>query len=315
MKLLLSSTTSFLLLLLSSTNVQSFTPSITITTKTATTKSTTHSTTKLYGLSAQDILKRARQAAGVPEEEEEPPLFNDTIMNDFQETLLTLEKRVKNGPSSLEENEVKDLQMRLNRIVNEMKSFNSSSSSRSSGGGGGNIGQEGKVVEGEILNKNVENPSTVTASTVTPQQLQQQQQQQQRQQQQMPTVPVKKSIAFNDNNIRAETVSSLSTPPQTISQLQAQAQTQASSPPPQSSSFYEHNEEEGEAYNGKGGLGLAKGTKNTYVIDGMDEMSPEEYRKALQESISGRQAQRRNGNRTVGNLSSNNYLDFLNKKE
>jgi uncharacterized coiled-coil protein SlyX len=297
MKLLLSSTTSLILLtiLLSSTTIQSFTPSSIITTTTKTTTRTTiTTTTKLYGLSAQDILKRARQAAGVPEEEEEPPLFNDTIMNDFQESLLSLEKRVKNGPSSLEDDEMKDLQMRLTRIVNEMKSFQSNS--RSNNGGQG--GQE--VVEGEILNKNVENASTaVGTSTVTVQQ----------QQQQVSAVTAKKSIAFNDSNIRAQTGSppppSPPSPPQT-----------ATSPPAQTSSFYEHNDEEGEAYNGRGGLGLAKGTANTYLIDGMEEMSPEEYRKALQESISGRQAQRRNnGHVTVGNLASNNYLDFLNKKE
>lgn len=36
-------------------------------------------------------------------------------------------------------------------------------------------------------------------------------------------------------------------------------------------------------------FGLAKGTTNTYAIPGMDEMTPEEYRKKLQETISGRQ--------------------------
>ena len=36
-------------------------------------------------------------------------------------------------------------------------------------------------------------------------------------------------------------------------------------------------------------FGLAKGTTNTYAIPGMDEMTPEEYRTKLQETISGRQ--------------------------
>ena len=37
------------------------------------------------------------------------------------------------------------------------------------------------------------------------------------------------------------------------------------------------------------GFGLARGTTNTYVIPNMEEMSPEEYREKLQETISARQ--------------------------
>jgi hypothetical protein len=71
-----------------------------------------------------------------------------------------------------------------------------------------------------------------------------------------------------------------------------------------------HNTEEGEAYDGSGGLGLAKGTANTWALEGMEEMSPEEYREALQESVSARQRDRR-ASGTTGNLSSNNYLNNL----
>jgi len=72
----------------------------------------------------------------------------------------------------------------------------------------------------------------------------------------------------------------------------------------------EHNDEEGEDYDGTGGLGLAKGTVNTYVLPGMDEMTGEEYRAALQKSVIERQAKRRDTGVT-GNLSSQNYLDNL----
>lgn len=70
--------------------------------------------------------------------------------------------------------------------------------------------------------------------------------------------------------------------------------------------------DEGPAYDGKGGMGLAKGTANTYIIPGMDEMSPEEYRKALQKSVSDRQT-RRHSNRggMVGNRAAHQYLDNL----
>ena len=72
--------------------------------------------------------------------------------------------------------------------------------------------------------------------------------------------------------------------------------------------------DEGPAFDGSGGFGLARGTKNTYVIPGMDEMSPEEYRQKLQESISARQAKRREEalkSGIIGNRSSNGYLDTL----
>jgi len=41
------------------------------------------------------------------------------------------------------------------------------------------------------------------------------------------------------------------------------------------------------------GFGLAQGTTNTYAIPGMDEMSPEEYREALQKTVSARQVRRK----------------------
>lgn len=72
--------------------------------------------------------------------------------------------------------------------------------------------------------------------------------------------------------------------------------------------YDETNDEEGEAYAGKGGLGLAKGTVNTYVIDGMDEMSPEEYQKALQQSIIDRQSNRK----TSGGYGNRATWDYLN---
>jgi len=62
---------------------------------------------------------------------------------------------------------------------------------------------------------------------------------------------------------------------------------------------------------GRGGMGQPRGTVNTYIIPGMDEMSPEEYRDALQQSVIDRQRRRR-GSQVVGNRSSQNYLDNLN---
>lgn len=73
----------------------------------------------------------------------------------------------------------------------------------------------------------------------------------------------------------------------------------------------DNSDDESPAYDGKSGMGLAKGTRNTYMIPGMDEMSPEEYQAALQRSVSDRQSKRRNAVGSVGSQAANHYLDGL----
>jgi len=68
--------------------------------------------------------------------------------------------------------------------------------------------------------------------------------------------------------------------------------------------------DEGAEYNGRGGRGHPADTVNTYIIPGMDEMSPEEYQKALQQSVIDRQ-KRRVESGVTGNRSSWNYLNAL----
>lgn len=79
---------------------------------------------------------------------------------------------------------------------------------------------------------------------------------------------------------------------------------------PIDSNVADMSEDEGPSFDGRGGMGQPKGTINTYVIPGMDEMSAEEYQQTLQQSIIDRQARRR-ASGTVGNLSSTSYLDSL----
>jgi len=65
-------------------------------------------------------------------------------------------------------------------------------------------------------------------------------------------------------------------------------------------------------YDGTGGLGMARGTKSTYVIPGMEEMNPEEYRAALQKSVSARQEERRKQfHGQIGNRAGHQYLEQL----
>ena len=116
----------------------------------------------------------------------------------------------------------------------------------------------------------------------------------------------------------------VSAPPQTSSPPPSQPTVTAQPPPPEQTAAVtpqqsgygatDISNDEGPAFDGSGGFGLARGTKNTYVIEGMDEMSPEEYRQKLQESISARQAKRREEalkSGIIGNRSSNGYLDAL----
>eukprot|EP00578_Thalassiosira_sp_NH16_P002836 CAMPEP_0181134818 /NCGR_PEP_ID=MMETSP1071-20121207/32292_1 /TAXON_ID=35127 /ORGANISM="Thalassiosira sp., Strain NH16" /LENGTH=301 /DNA_ID=CAMNT_0023221365 /DNA_START=38 /DNA_END=943 /DNA_ORIENTATION=+ len=63
-------------------------------------------------------------------------------------------------------------------------------------------------------------------------------------------------------------------------------------------------------------FGMARGTANTFIIPGMDEMSGEEYRAKLQETVSAHQAHRRRQSLAankgkIGNANSQSYLESL----
>ena len=113
--------------------------------------------------------------------------------------------------------------------------------------------------------------------------------------------------SLNTGTAKAATSSSpLSTPPPPVQAVPSEQPVETL----KSKRVTDTSDEEGPAYDGTGGLGLAKGTVNTYVIPGMDEMSPEEYQQALQESIIHRQAERKKAGR-YGNRSSWDYLNAL----
>ena len=69
------------------------------------------------------------------------------------------------------------------------------------------------------------------------------------------------------------------------------------------------SDDEAPEYDGSGSMGLAKGTANTYAIPGMDAMSPEEYQKAIQQSIIDRQTARKKS----GNYGNRQTWDYLNQ--
>lgn len=100
--------------------------------------------------------------------------------------------------------------------------------------------------------------------------------------------------------------------PATRTTTEATPPSQVSQPAP-TISMDSNTAPEHEGPNGfDGKFGVPQGTRNTYVIEGMEEMTPEEYQVAIQEAVSARQRQRR-ASGVVGNQTSQNYLNNLGK--
>eukprot|EP00339_Tiarina_fusa_P024500 CAMPEP_0117072068 /NCGR_PEP_ID=MMETSP0472-20121206/50686_1 /TAXON_ID=693140 ORGANISM="Tiarina fusus, Strain LIS" /NCGR_SAMPLE_ID=MMETSP0472 /ASSEMBLY_ACC=CAM_ASM_000603 /LENGTH=154 /DNA_ID=CAMNT_0004795943 /DNA_START=76 /DNA_END=537 /DNA_ORIENTATION=+ len=73
-------------------------------------------------LSPAELLAQVRKSKGLPEEiEEAPKLFEESLYDDMQNILLTLEKRVADGPGSLSMLEVEEFSAMTNRLLKEMK--------------------------------------------------------------------------------------------------------------------------------------------------------------------------------------------------
>jgi hypothetical protein len=197
------------------------------------------------GLTAEEAAQRAAAAASAAlKEAPQPKLFEDDLLDDMQQCLLKLERRVKNGAGALSLLEVEEFEFATRRILDEMK-----------------LNEHNRPKPAPAF-PNVQVEETPKAAAVAP---------------------------------PAAAAPVAATPPQVQNNNQK---------------VMDISNDEGPTYDGTGGMGLAKGTTNTYIIDGMDEMSPEEYQKALQKSISDRQARRvREG--TYGNRNSNDYLSAL----
>lgn len=60
-----------------------------------------------------------------------------------------------------------------------------------------------------------------------------------------------------------------------------------------------------------GTLGQAPGTKNTYVIEGMDDMTPDEYQAALAQSVIERSNEQRYAGKSRGNRLAHDYMAHL----
>jgi hypothetical protein len=183
-----------------------------------------------------------------------PMLFDEEMLADMQAVLLSLETRARDGPGSLDREEVELLELRMTKIVSEMKANEHLKPARPA------------------------RSESTTSATATG------------------TFPPPPFAAA---------------PPQQFSAPTTAANVHLGSADPGPAVIdMDTPSDEGAAYNGLGGMGQAPDTVNTYVIPGMDEMTPDEYRKALQDSVIDRQRQRK-ASGVTGNKATWDYLNSL----
>lgn len=234
-----------------------------------------------------------------------PKLFSDDLLADMQHCLLTLEKRVKEGPGSLNHAEIDSFAMASARVLNDMKSMSVSEQRMKPGErqARAEAAAAAAAVQAENEGKSPAEIEAIAkaaldaafASMIPP-----------------PVVaaPAAATPASSDPKIdamgRIVTTPSTSPPPavQDSATTTAPLLTTLTNPKP-----YDDNESEGPAYDGTG-FGVAKGTANTYVIEGMDEMTAEEYQEALSQQVIERARKRRYG---LGGAHGNRQtLDYMN---
>mmetsp|Transcript_26447 Transcript_26447/g.29670 ORF Transcript_26447/g.29670 Transcript_26447/m.29670 type:complete len:290 (-) Transcript_26447:164-1033(-) len=213
-------------------------------------------------LTPKEILARQREKEGLPADvDDHPKLYDDELRGNMQQILLTLEKRVQEGPG-LNSLEVEEFVVVSQNVLAEMKQkeyerledASSSSTSTSS-----------KLVDSTPGNTMTTTESGNSKNNDLPQQ--------------SASISESASVTTIEESKSGDTGSD------------------AGSDDP--------------AYSPSGGNGsLAKGTANTYVIPNMDEMSPEEYREALQQSIFDRQSKRKESG-SYGNRQTWDYLNNL----
>lgn len=195
-------------------------------------------------LSPKEILAQQEAKTGLPDPDKHPKLFSDELLDDMKEILIILEKRIQEGPGSIDAAEVKKFSGMSNNVLDEMKQK-----------------------EYERLEDAKSPAPTSTTETV---------------------------VSESSATVASASVDTIEKPPS------AEEKESAYNPT-----------EEGPAYSPDGGQGsMARGTRNTYIIPGMDEMSSDEYRDALQKTISERQS-RRHETGLYGNRNTWDYLNNL----
>ncbi len=211
-------------------------------------------------LTAADVMAKSKSspmaaaaaASSSPENGDVPQIFSPAIYNDFQSTLLLLEKRINSGPSSLTNSELQQFEEQTTRIVMEMKEY-----------------LMDPVGSGEAIRRGYQTEEEEVAAAPPPQP----------QQHSAAAAAIVPPSMTTSSPILETSSSSTTSPNHQVQDVVFNLENDALSK--------EANNEE------YANFGLARGTTNTYVIPGMEEMSPEEYRDKLQETISARQVRER----------------------
>mmetsp|Transcript_1685 Transcript_1685/g.2955 ORF Transcript_1685/g.2955 Transcript_1685/m.2955 type:complete len:260 (-) Transcript_1685:1204-1983(-) len=214
--------------------------------------------------------------------------FNEALLEDMQACLFKLEKRVKEGPGSLTLLEVDEFTSASSRILQDMKQQSVALPER--------LGPGARKAAAEAAAARAAEAADMAGLGKE-------------------EIEAQARAAYNKVQQGKEIVEIPSTthapPPPPPPPTQQQAAPVEDIPVVKTTEVADTSNDEGPAYDGTGGLGLAKETINTYVIDGMDEMSPEEYQEAMRQRIIRTQKHRRVSG-GVGNRSSLDYMNFLN---
>lgn len=248
----------------------------------------------LFSSSAQEFIKKQQDAANKASEEVEevPELYSDELYADMQHCLLTLEKRVQEGPGCLGHPEVDEFAKAAGRILQDMKDQATDLDDRIKPGER-QARAEAAAVEAakvaELEGKSVDEIEKIAKAaydeateTMIPKPSYDEESQDTVESEDLPVPEEEKVHKFKN----------------TSNEVGSEASTESVDTP-------------SDEYDGKS-FGVAKGTANTYTLPGMEEMSAEEYQKALEQAVIERAAKRRYGmNGRHGNQQTGDYMASL----
>mmetsp|Transcript_23367 Transcript_23367/g.35377 ORF Transcript_23367/g.35377 Transcript_23367/m.35377 type:complete len:341 (-) Transcript_23367:1509-2531(-) len=218
----------------------------------------------LYSSSAQEFIKKQQDAANKPiaEEEEAPKLYSDELYADIQNCLLTLEKRAQEGPGCLGHPEVDEFAKAAARILQDMKDQATALDKRVGPGERQARAEAAAVEAAKVAELEGKSPDEIEKIA---------------------------KAAFDE-----ATAAMIPKPSDKESQDPAKSEDIPVSNEGVAGAPTESVDTPSDEYDGKT-FGVAKGTANTYSIPGMEEMTAEEYQKALEQAVIERAAKRRYG--------------------
>jgi hypothetical protein len=261
----------------------------------------------LYSSAAQDFINRAREDAEAAPEEVVPKLFEDDLLDDMQQCLLLLEQRVKEGPGSLTHENVDAFARAAGRVLQDMHQQGNDLEQRVQPGerqARAEAVAAAAAVAAEKEGKAAKDIEAVAKQAFDDAMLAM-----------IPPPPDAEPLPAVTPPKAAASVKDPVAPASTDPEIDSHGHIVGAGAPKVLTNKVEIDpdlEEDGPAYDGQGGMGLAKGTANTYTIEGMEEMTPDEYQAALTQSVIDRANDRRAGmGGRHGNQQTNDYMQSL----